>query len=228
MVNTFKGLLRLSVRIETKLKHAVKGSIDEASLKDAQELIDELKNYMYSYTWLYKQKAKEKIKCFIESGFDYEAFMDEFRLSSYQARNAVSWANRQFKKKIGENTLTLLNQGFIDEARAAFYASSGQCTLQDMVLKECYDKMPESKLCFYKLSDCELELRVLRIMSKANLDAYYNEVDMDHLAFLRYLLEGHSKRAELFRPYMVKLLMNELTVDELVAMEEEIERQIIY
>ena len=124
MINNFKSLSKTYASTLQELEYVEQGSDRENTLLLAKQLLEEIIDYLKSYKWLYKQSSKEKIKVWIESGYDYDVLCEQFNISYEGARWSVSWANSQFKKKIGENTIKLIKEGLIEEARAAFYVGT--------------------------------------------------------------------------------------------------------
>ena len=79
--------------------------IQDIKLKDKQDLLRELVEYVNSMEWLSRVKTKEKISFFIKSGYDYNALCNELGISYVSAKNAVKWASKQLKAKIGKDTV---------------------------------------------------------------------------------------------------------------------------
>lgn len=225
MVSIFKSLSRTYTSTINELKTVANGSDREALLIETKELLDELMDYLKSYDWLHKSTSKEKMKVYLESGFDYDVLCDTFDLSYDNAKMTVSWANGQFKKKIGENTIKLIREGFIDEARSAFYMNSGKINVSMLITSDGLECLPKSKFNIYSLKDCETELKILKLISKTTLQRYMDMMDKEKMAYLLWLLEGQSKKSDLFRPYLLALLNNNLTAEELVELENEIKSQ---
>lgn len=227
MVSAFNSLMRLHKSLTEQVRETPRGAEAEKDLVDLLNLTEEIKTYLFSYKWLSKGPAKDRMRVYLESGLDYDVLCEQCNLSYEQAKNAVKWANKQFKKKIGENTLSLIKQGYLGEARAAFYMASGQMKVEKFVSADCYDKLPKAKFDIFSLADCEIELRILNLISKSTLQQYLSEMDEDKMAYLIYLLEGSSKKSDLFRPYLIGVMNNKISVDKLLGMENEIRSQIV-
>lgn len=228
MDNIFKSLSKQYSSTVTslhKLKERDKGGEKELLLLDKKELLEELLDYMKSYKWLYKNNSKSKVQTYIESGFDYEVLCEKCSISYSNAVSSIKWASSQFKKKIGENTLKLIRAELIDEARTTFYVKSGKMSRDSLIIKDGLEILPKAKFDIFSLADCEKELKILRLISKTMLSQYEKIMDKDKMAYLLWLLEGDSKKCDLFRPYLVLLLNNELSAGELIEMEPEIKAQ---
>ena len=125
-MNVFNELAKLQQRVNAELKNAREGSDEEASLYERAELLDKIVAYRDSYSWLYKNTSKERIKVYIESGYDYQALCDAFNIDYENASATVVWASKQFRKRIGEKTLQYIREGYINEAEGLFLVSMGK------------------------------------------------------------------------------------------------------
>ena len=209
----------------SKEYNAVKDKQDE-KLQDKKELLGELVAYVNSMTWLSRTSAKKKISFFIKSGYDYDAFCDEFNISYESAKNSVKWASKQVKSKIGEDTLQLIRNGYIEEARLAFYTGSGQISRESLFLSDMVDSLPESKYsAAYDLQDCWTELVFLRKISLSYIEKHAKKVDKNKLAYLLSLIEGSSKKAVWLRPYIIDMIMGYMKIEDLLVTEEKIKEE---
>ena len=205
--------------------NAVKDSQDE-NLQDKKELLSELINYVNSMKWLSRTPAKKKITFFIKCGYDYEAFCAEFNISYESAKNSVKWAAKQLKSKIGEHTVRLIRDGYIEEARLAFYTGSGHISRETLFLSDMVAILPESKFsAAYDLQDCLTELVYLRKFSVDYIEKHAKNVDKTKLAYLLSLIEGDSKKAVWLRPYLIDMLMGYMKIEELLLVEEKIKEE---
>ena len=213
----------------SKEYNSVKDNQD-VELADKQELLKELVEYVNSMDWLTRVKTKKKISFFIKSGYDYEALCKEFGISYESVKNAVKWASKQLRRKIGKDTIKLIRNGFIEEARVAFYVSSGKISRENLFLSDIVDTLPESKYsAAFDLQDCLSELVYLRKISLSYIDKHAEKVNLNKLAYLLSLIEGSSKKAIWLRPYIIDMLMGYMKIDELLLVEEKIkEENLIY
>ena len=227
--NIIRELIREKNKTDAILQKTPETDDDYEFLTDKLSVIKELLNYVYSYTWVKQDRIKEKIKFFIESGFDYELYCKTYDVSYESARNSVKYAYGLLIKKIGENTVSLIKNDYIDEARAAFYSKTGRVTEERYISKGLIDILPEEKFSAgIPLEDCRNELIMLSNMSMFRLNRYKEVMDKDKMAYVLHLLVGSSKRADLFRPYMMAYLNNRLTYEELLKAEEDILNNHLY
>ena len=204
--------------------------VQDVALADKHDLLNELVEYVNSMDWLTRVKTKKKISFFIKSGYDYEALCKEFDISYESAKNAVKWASKQLRRKIGKDTLKLIRNDFIEEARVAFYVGSGKISRENLFLADMVDSLPESKYsAAYDLQDCLSELVYLRKISLSYIDNHAEKVNLNKLAYLLSLIEGSSKKAVWLRPYIVSMLQGNMKIEDLLVMEEKIkEENLIY
>lgn len=217
MENIFKAL--------SKEYNDVKDKQDE-DLIEKKELLVEVVDYVNSMKWLSRTPVKKKITFFIKSGYDYEALCTEFNISYESAKNSVKWASKQLKSKIGEHTVKLIRDGYISEARDAFYVGTGQISRDNLFLSDIARVLPESKFsAAYDLQDCLSELEFLRKISLDYIKKLTKKVDKSKLAYLLSLIEGSSRKATWLRPYIIDMLMGYMKIEELLVMEEKIKEE---
>ena len=215
-------------KVLSKEYNSVK-DIQDVSLEDKQDLLKEIIEYINSMDWLSRVKTKERISFFIKSGYDYNVLCNEFGISYVSAKNAVKWASKQLKAKIGKDTVKLIRSGFINEARVAFYVGSGKISRENLFLSEMVDILPESKFsAAYTLQDCLSELVYLRKISLNYIERHAKKVDKNKLAYLLSLIEGSSKKAVWLRPCIIDMLMGYMKIEDLLVMEEKIKEENLF
>lgn len=217
MESVFKAL--------SKEYNSVKNNQDD-NVAEKRELLEEIVKYVNSMEWLKREKTKEKILFYIKSGYDYDALCKEFGITYEAAKNAVKWASKQLKSKIGRTTVQLIRFGYLEEARIAFYVGIGKISRDNLFVSELNAILPESKYsAIYNLQDCIAELALLRKMSLAYLDKYAEGVDSSKLAYLLSLIEGDSRKATWLRPYIINMIQGYTKLEDLLAMEEKIKKE---
>lgn len=209
----------------SKEYNSVKNNQDDG-VAAKRELLEEIVEYVNSMKWLTRVKTKEKIMFYIKSGYDYGALCKEFGITYEAAKNAVKWASKQLKAKIGRTTVQLIRFGYIEEARVAFYVGIGKISRDNLFMSDLNDILPESKYsAIYTLQDCITELALLRKMSLAYLSKYAEKVDSSKLAYLLSLIEGDSRKATWLRPYIINMIQGYTKLEDLLAMEEKIRKE---
>lgn len=224
MANVFKRLWKLHNTTVNHLAESSSSSEEEMLYREDLRLLEEIDEYLRSFTWLRKQQTKEKMQVYLDGCFDYNLLCEQFGISYENAKNSVHWAATQFESKIGWHTLKLIEQGYIEEARAAFYIGTGQLKVEQLIAEECAGRLPEPQYDIFRLADCEQELKALRLVSRATLSEYMSSIDEKKMAYLMYLLKGSTKKGAMYRPYLIALLTGSLHEQDLIAMESEIRK----
>ena len=228
MESVFKSLRKMAIETDKTLEKCPSGTQTEMVYKDKKYLIERIEKYLNSYEWLKHNEYKDKIKFYIENGYDYDAFCEHFGIKYQNARSTIRYAGNQFKEKIGENTIALLKLDKIQEAKASFEVASGNIKVKDYLLKEFAEFMPDRKFGVYKLEDCKEELEILRVMSSIMADYYADIMDKNKMAYLVNLIEGKSRKADMLRPYLIGLMSYKYTADEVIEAEKNIDYENLY
>lgn len=224
MANVFKRLWKLHNSTVNHLAACAPDSEEELLYHADLSMLEEIDDYLHSFAWLRKQQTKDKIRVYLDGCFDYNLLCEQFGISYENAKNSVHWAATQFESKIGWHTLKLIEQGYTEEARAAFYIGTGQLKVEQLIAEECAGRLPEPQYDIFRLADCEQELKALRLVSRATLSEYMSSIDEKKMAYLMYLLKGSTKKGAMYRPYLIALLTGSLHEKDLIAMENEIRK----
>ena len=195
---------------------------------EKRDLLEEIIDYVDSMEWLSRESMKNKITFFIKSGYDYSKFTEEFDVSYESAKNSIKWAAKKLREKIGSNTLSLIKNGYVDEARMVFYIGTGKLNRDDLFIRDLVSILPKAKYCVsYDLADCVKEISILKNLSQKRL-AYYDAVmDRDKMAFLMDVLENNSLQGTYMRPYLIKAVQGELELSDLKMVQEEINKNML-
>lgn len=228
-VNIIKSYLKERKLTDDALMGVIDSDESYEFLADKLTLLDEIIAYINSYAWIKHNKIKDKVKFFVESGFDYELYCREYGVSYASAKNSGKYAYKLLINKLGENTLDLIKKGYLDEACSAFYVNSGKLKKEKFITQSLIDILPEPEFTAgLSFEDCRNELTILSNMSMWRLEYCKNKMNKDNMAYVLHLLEGTSKRADLFRPYLIAFLTNKITYEELLKAEEDIVENKLY
>lgn len=226
MLTIFKQIAKLYKTITYEQDKVAEDSDRGKELQIAKDLLEEVIEYVDSFDWLKKDKSKEKVQFFLESGEDYDLLCKQYDISKDTAYNTIRWASKQLRDKIGENTVSLIKDGHIEEARAAFYSGIGRLGIEKFVVSDLLEHLPEAKYTTYYLEECKTELTILRNFSLSILKNYLKAMDTKKMAYILFLLEGKSKKSDLYRPYLIQLLEGKIKVDDLIEIGEEIQEEL--
>ena len=198
-------------------------------LVDKLSLLDEILEYIESYEWVKQAKMKNRINFLVESGFDYDLYCKTYNVSYESARNSSKYAYQLLSSKLGENTLYLIRNGLLEEARAAFYVGTGKLKKEKFITQSLIDILPEPEFTAgLSFEDCRNELTILSNMSMWRLEYYKHRMNRDNMAYVLHLLEGSSKRADLLRPHIISFLSNNTSYEELLEIEKDILNNKLY
>lgn len=226
MLTIFKQIAKLYKTITYEQEKVNEDSDKGKELQVTKELLEEVMVYVDSFEWLKKDKSKEKVQFFLESSEDYDLLCKQYGISKDTAYNTIRWASKQLRDKIGKNTVSLIRDGYIEEARAAFYQGTGRLGVEKFVVSDLLDYLPESKYTTFYLEECKTELTILRNFSLSILKNYIKAMDDKKMAYILFLLEGKSKKSDLYRPYLIQLLEGKIKVDDFIEISEEIEEDL--
>ncbi len=186
-------------------------------LKEKGELIEEILEYIETYEWIDKAPTREKVKFYVDSGYDYALMSKVYDMTEEQARNCVTYCYKKLKNKIGSNTVKLIKQDCISEARASFYMHSGKITVEDFITKDGRDILPKPKYsAAFDLSECETELKILKAISVSRFESFKEMMDEDKMSMVLELLVGNSKKADSYRMYIISYMLGKITLQELL------------
>ncbi len=218
----YKTLDNEMVKTKKELNGCIESDSRRNLLENKLELLNEISKYIKSFAWLKRKTTIDRVRFFINSGYDYTLLCQEFNISETTARNSVNWSYRKLRAAIGENTLSLVKQDRIQDAKTAFYVSIGKIKLSDFLMKDLLDILPDGKFhAGISLEDCRNELLFLQSFSTQRLEKIYGYSDDEKLEYLLHILSGSSKKADTFRVYLIGLLCGKLTVDEFMNKEQE-------
>lgn len=188
--------------------------VKERQLKEQRILLDEVVSYIKSYEWLKHERTIERVKFFLKNKYDYTVFCKYFDITYDAAKVSISYANQKAREKIGENTVELILDGKIEEAKALFYFRSGQLKLRSFIVDSALPIIPQAAYMNTSIKDCETELKFLTIYTESMLEKRVDAIDADKLAFLRYVLEGDNPKLTQERVELVGLLKSKVDVKQ--------------
>lgn len=226
MLTIFKQIAKLYKTITYEQEKTDKDTDKGKALQTTKDLLEEVMEYVDSFDWLKKDKSKEKVQFFLESGEDYDLLCKQYNITKDTAYNTIRWASKQLRDKIGENTVSLIKDGYIEEARAAFYQGVGRLGIERLVVSDLLEYLPEPKYTTFYLEECKTELTILKNLSLSTLESYTKAMNEKKMAYILFLIIGKSKKSDLYRPYLIQLLEGKIKVGDLIEIAEEIEEDL--
>lgn len=204
----FKQLAMAMVEIEKLLRDKSLSDESRVLLLKQRDALNEINDYLWSFEWLSHESSKQKVRLFLESGYNYKDVWQKAGSTSRTSFETSIWhAARVFQKKIGESTLQLILDGKVDEGLRQFRISIGKMDLTQFIPKSLCDMLPVKEYTrMYSLSECLAELRFLKNLTYSNIKSRLSLLDEVKLSFLRYVLESpdprYAKRRELMYRYL--------------------------
>lgn len=180
--------------------------VELAALNDKKKALVEIAKYAKDGRWLRKAESRERCICFLKNNMDYQRTANELKCGLDALYVSVSYASDKLRKRIGENTIQLILDGRVDVAMNQFYALAGIVTMESLVTGSIVNDLPDANFAVCHVSDCMAELNFLHDVSKAVIAERLGMLDMDKLAFLRYIIEKENPHYSALR----SLIMNYL------------------
>lgn len=219
-------VLKEQSEIEKEIKNHQPVDKDRIELvRQKKDLLDDVVKYVNSYEWLKHFETIERLKFFLKNKYSYNEYCKQYDVSYESAKVSISYANQKLLDKIGSNTLDLITEGRIEEARATFYFRTGQLKLRNYVLDSALAEVPDADYMTININDCEKELLFLRYYSQALLEARSEDLDKDKLAYLRYIIEGDNPKLSEMRLKILDTISGKLKVKDFI---EQVQEKTIY
>lgn len=175
---------------------------------DAQlTLLAEIKDYELGFTWLKQKDFIEKIRLFLTNNFDYKLLQEVYKESYEKSRGSIHYANSIFLRNIGQNTLKLIETGYIGKAQLQFYKTAGLLKDTDIFPQTLLDMLPEQKYSTRSLTSCEKELRFLYNHSLATMQSRLGKLDIENLQYIQWVLNSNSATATEAKSKLLYLLL---------------------
>ena len=159
--------------------------------------LEEVDAFVSEYSWVGKQDGvKEKVKFIRESGYDYDFIRRELGLSVDALKSLVKRMNRRLTDAIGEGTIDMIisRKDTVSLGLIRFRICSGRYPMSDILVDEFYKSMPEPKIDFYNIFECEEEIKLMYLFSKWGMQEAISKCDLGKLAFLMYITQNPVER----------------------------------
>ena len=172
--------------------------------------LEKIDAYVSTYEWVSKtQEVRDKIKFIRDSGYDYEVCRRELKLSPDGLKGLIKRANKSFTEKVGESTIDLVisRNNTVGLGMTQFGICSGKYKLSEILNSDLYEMLPDAKVDFFNIFDCEEEIKVMYFNSHFGIKEMFNKCNPKKFAFLRYILENSTERYIEEQKDLISLLM---------------------
>lgn len=177
-----------------------------------------IRDYIYSFAWMKRRDAIDKIKAVINKKFNYSEVAEVLGVTVESLQVTMSNASKAVEAKIGENTIKLISEGRLDEALLQYQVGVGEISLENHVLSDVLEVYPKSQNSLYtRIEECKEELDFLRLYSKSMMHERMGRLDADRLAFIRYILTNPDGRYVMYRRLLIEYMLGYIDYDYLVS-----------
>lgn len=180
------------------------------------EALTEILNYIKTGGWSTTNKTTERLLYVMKNGMSAAAQFYNTTEDSIAA--SVSQYSKRIRKLIGEDTISLILAGNVEEGLMQFRCCSGTISLDKMLLQLPITHIPkhfvdDGRL---KLSDCGTEIQFIGRYLDTVFRRELEKCDPVKLAYLRWLLDKNT--VSIYeRSAFVKFLTGEMDYHELMA-----------
>lgn len=159
--------------------------------------LEEIDNFVSDYAWVGKQESvKERVRFIRESGYDYDFVRRELNMSADALKSLVTRTNKRLTECIGDGTIDMIisRNETVSLGLIRFRICSGRYSMADILISDFYKSMPEGKIDFYDIFECEEEIKLMYLFSNWGMQEAIAKCDMNKLAFLMYITQNSVER----------------------------------
>lgn len=192
----FRELEMMCITTEKHIKSYQYDDKHRRRLLAKMSALQEIRDYLFSYEWLKHKKTIERVKTYLESGYNYKESTKKLNVVSTSAFETTIWyASKKFEESIGVDTLSLLNDNKIMQAVYQFRVGTGKLRLDNLLPSDIIPVIPQPVYNgLIRASDCRNELQTLKLATTKSLESRFKSLDGGQLAFIRYILESSDER----------------------------------
>jgi hypothetical protein len=159
--------------------------------------------------YLSHKKSKERLSYLLKSGFKYQQTADYFKTSKNSIEALASYANKLLREKVGSDTIKLVREGRIEEARTHFSIAIGQVKPKEQFIEGISKLFPESKNAYISIEDCKVEMKFLLMFTHQNIEKLCKQINQEKIAHLLYILNSSDAKLTGERDLLYRLLKGE-------------------
>lgn len=211
----FKRLHEETLAVRNRLQSPLFVTEEVKRLEDKRHsALMEIVDYAREANFLSHASGKEKLRYFFKSHFNYKQTAAHFNCPQNNIESAISYAGKQFEKRIGSNTVRMIvqaqTQEALDGAMLQFHVGVNPLGSQSLFLFDLRKQFPAPVKMGYQVLDEFLhELKLLRIVSLRYIEKVLADVDHKRLSHLLYILQSTDSELVKERQVLHRMLQGE-------------------
>ncbi|MGE7751585.1 hypothetical protein [Lysinibacillus fusiformis] len=210
----FRKLIEAKEQIEASLRRKELSS-EDFSLETKQLCaLREIFHYVKNERWISQERSKRKALVFLKNHCSYEKTRDELNATSKNSLEvSLSYISKKLESRIGKNTIELIMEGRLDEARIQFETGTGKLNPRDYLIEGFFNLLPPPVHSHTSLSTCEKELKFLLVFTINHLMELAVKYNQENLSYLMYVLTSMDRAIAEERRVLYQLLKGEYSRD---------------
>lgn len=183
--------------INGQYKHmlTMPGRKDDEAFKLIQKknrLMQDMMRFVLDGDWA-RKSTREKFRFFVSHNYDYELICKMFNTRRKCVDVFVSRCNKRLSEVLSE-PMHYLKADKPEKACAIFNASVGLMTAERDLGYDLSDLLPEpARMPNVRITDCPVEINILRVLLKNNMEEMIMKGDRKKLAHLLYVLNCNNQ-----------------------------------
>ncbi len=226
----FQELYKTIEEVKNNLK--IIDNVDERQKEmEKLHLLEEIRNYFFSVVnddehikdyniFIKKKAAKEKVKYVMLSlertgRCNYKEIADQLNLDKESLKNTIYYISNETKNVIGQDTLSLIKDGYIETARFQFYQGLGINDVYKEFPDGVLDLLPDiNKNIRIDTNDCMNELKLVKALTKQSITKLIKKVDEEKLSHLLFVIFNDDDLYKHEQKILIDCLTNQKSIKE--------------
>lgn len=182
------------------------------------ELLLKIISYTNSFEWLSHQVTQQKIKSFLKSKYDYAFVAQEYGVSIKSLHVTISYAGKKLESRIGKS-LNMLVIGDLIGAEKELDVGMKNIKYSEVFLEGVLPLLPApNNKTVVDLNDCEREFKILKLVSKQQMQNIIETFDEEKLGYILHLLKYSSTSFQQEREAILNFIEGEIDYSELIKL----------
>lgn len=174
----------------------------------------EIAEYTRTRDFLTHESVKEKIRFFFNSNYNYKLTAEHFNCPLNNIESTVSYAGKCLEKRIGRDTIRLIEQAqtqdALDAAMLQFRIGINPTGTQSLFVGDLSKRFPKpSNMGFRDHSKFKMEMQLLHMFSMMLFEQFLDSVDQKRLSHLLHILHSVDNTQVMERQVLYRMLQGE-------------------